>query len=63
LPIRRREAAGSLSFAAWNGYRQAVHELVYPDILPAEVGHARTRAERQGRITPPNGWAAACDHG
>ncbi|HEV3081607.1 MAG TPA: type II toxin-antitoxin system VapC family toxin [Gemmataceae bacterium] len=39
-------------------YRKAVHELISPDVLPAEIGHALTRAERQGRIAPPNGWAA-----
>ena len=33
-----------------NDYRNAVHELLAPDIFPAEVAHALTRAERQGRI-------------
>jgi predicted nucleic acid-binding protein len=32
-------------------FRSAVHELIAPDIFPVEVGHALTRAERQGRIT------------
>lgn len=36
-------------------YNNAVHELLAPDILPAEVTHALTRAERQGRITPAVG--------
>ncbi len=27
------------------------HELFSPDFFPGEVGHALTRAERQGRIT------------
>src|SRR5437867_2316820 len=31
-------------------FRNAVHELLSPDVLPIEVGHALTRAERQGRI-------------
>jgi predicted nucleic acid-binding protein len=30
--------------------RQAVHELVAPDLFPQELAHALTRAERQGRI-------------
>jgi predicted nucleic acid-binding protein len=29
----------------------SVHELLSPDVFPGEVGHALTRAERQGRIT------------
>jgi predicted nucleic acid-binding protein len=33
------------------GYQAAVHDLLAPDIFPGEVGHALTRAERQGRIT------------
>src|SRR5690242_12264284 len=36
-----------------DAYRNAVHELIAPDIFPVELGHALTRAERQGRITPP----------
>ena len=39
-------------------FRNAIHELIAPDVLPIEVGHALTRAKRQGRITPPHGWAA-----
>jgi predicted nucleic acid-binding protein len=30
----------------------AVHDLIAPDVFPVEVGHALTRAERQGRVTP-----------
>ncbi len=33
-----------------DAYRQNVYELVSPDVLPIEVGHALTRAERQLRI-------------
>ncbi len=36
-------------------YRQAVHELLAPDVFPVEVAHALTRAERQGRITLAEG--------
>ena len=36
--------------------RMAIHELLAPDIFPVEVGHALTRAERQGRVVPPDGW-------
>ena len=41
-------------------FRNKVHELMSPDIFPVEVIHALTRAERQKRITPPQGgklWA------
>jgi predicted nucleic acid-binding protein len=38
-------------------YRKGVHELISPDIFPIEIGHALTRAERQGRVTTANGWA------
>ena len=30
--------------------RNAIHEILAPDIFPAELAHALTRAERQGRI-------------
>jgi len=32
-------------------FQAGVHELLSPDVFPSEVGHALTRAERQGRIT------------
>lgn len=38
--------------------RNAVHELLVPDVFPVEVAHALTRAERQQRIVAPAGWAA-----
>lgn len=34
-------------------FRQQVNELLAPDILPVEVAHALTRAERKGLIQPP----------
>jgi predicted nucleic acid-binding protein len=36
-------------------YKNAIHELLSPDVYPVEVIHALTRAERQGRITPAQG--------
>jgi len=32
-------------------FQATVHVLLSPDVFPGEVGHALTRAERQGRIT------------
>jgi predicted nucleic acid-binding protein len=37
-------------------FRSGVHKLFAPDILPIEVGHALTRAERNGRISPTIGY-------
>jgi predicted nucleic acid-binding protein len=37
-------------------YKRGVHDLLAPDFFPVEVGHALTRAERQKRIQPPDGW-------
>jgi len=31
---------------------QGLHTLIAPDIFPAEIAHALTKAERQGRINP-----------
>ena len=36
-------------------FDNGIHDLIAPDILPVEVVHALTRAERQGRITPADG--------
>ena len=37
--------------------RGKVHEVIAPDIFPIEVGHALTRAERQGRVSLTDGFA------
>lgn len=36
--------------------RRNRHELLAPDIFPIEVAHAMTRAERQLRVSPADGW-------
>jgi predicted nucleic acid-binding protein len=38
-----------------DGFQNAIHDLIAPDILPVETTHALTRAERQGRITTARG--------
>lgn len=41
-------------------YRNAIHELLSPDVFPVEVMHALTKAERQKRISANQGgilWA------
>ena len=35
--------------------RNGIHEFIAPDVLPVEVGHALTRAERQHRINQSEG--------
>ena len=37
-------------------FRSGIHELLAPDVLPIEVGHALTRAERQGRVSVADGF-------
>ena len=36
--------------------RRGLHVLLAPDVFPIEVAHAMTRAERQGRVSPADGW-------
>jgi len=38
-----------------NAYRQKTHELLAPDVFPAEVAHALARAERRKILQPPEG--------
>jgi predicted nucleic acid-binding protein len=44
-----------------DAFRKGVHELLAPDVFPVEVAHALTRAERQGRITPPQSGILLAD--
>jgi predicted nucleic acid-binding protein len=37
--------------------RARVHEIIAPDVFPIELGHALTRAERQGRLSQADGYA------
>jgi predicted nucleic acid-binding protein len=42
-------------------YRGGQHELLAPDVFPAEVGHGLARAERRGLVPPPGGLALLAD--
>jgi len=42
-------------------YRNAIHELHSPDVFSIEIGHALTRAERQGRIAAPQAGLLLAD--
>jgi predicted nucleic acid-binding protein len=42
-------------------FRRGMHELLAPDVLPIEVGHAFTRAERQNRISQSQSLALWAD--
>ncbi|MDB5335523.1 MAG: putative nucleic acid-binding protein contains domain [Planctomycetaceae bacterium] len=50
------ESNSSLAIKLMDDYRRGIHELIAPDIFSAEIGHALTRAERQRRISAPDGW-------
>jgi predicted nucleic acid-binding protein len=36
--------------------RRGLHEFIAPDFFPVEIGHSLTRAEKQGRVSPADGW-------
>jgi predicted nucleic acid-binding protein len=38
-------------------FHAGLHELLAPDVLPIEVGHALTKAETRQVIATPHGWA------
>lgn len=50
------ESDSILAIKLIDEFTQGLHELLAPDIFPAEIAHALTRAERQRRIAPPEGW-------
>lgn len=37
------------------GFRNAVHELLAPDVFSVEIAHSLTKAERQGRLVDAAG--------
>ncbi len=41
--------------------RNAVHELLAPDVFPIEIAHALARAERRKIISPPEGAQKLAD--
>ena len=54
------EPDSAKALALRNELRSNVHIFLAPDIFPVEVGHAFTRAERQGRLSQSesaNFWA------
>lgn len=42
-------------------FQQGTHELLAPDVFPAEVGYALARAERRGLIQIPQGTVYLAD--
>jgi len=42
-------------------FRRGVHEFLAPDVFPAEVGHALTRAERKRIIPEGQAWMLFAD--
>jgi predicted nucleic acid-binding protein len=57
----RTEALSDKAQLLRDDFKNNVHELLSPDIFPAEVIHALTRAERQNRISPPEGGKLFAD--
>lgn len=51
------EPDSALAIRLRDQFHNGIHELLAPDVFPVEIGHALTRAERQKRINPPDGWA------
>lgn len=51
------EALSDKALRLREDFQKALHELLAPDVFPIEIGHALTRAERQRRVSPANGWA------
>ncbi len=59
-----READTDKALRLRDDFRTGVHDLVAPDVYPAEMTHALTRAERQGRIEVRESlrliWSTCC---
>ncbi|MBS0260459.1 MAG: type II toxin-antitoxin system VapC family toxin [Planctomycetes bacterium] len=50
-----KEKDSALAVALQEEFRNQVRQLIAPDILPAEMGHALMRAERKGLIQKGQG--------
>lgn len=55
------EADTPQAIAIRDDFRRGVHELIAPDVLPVEVAHALTRAERRGVIPNSDSKAKLAD--
>ena len=55
------EVDSDKSLRLLDAYQNDGYELLAPDILPVEITHGLTRAERQGRITPAEGQSLFLD--
>ncbi len=49
------EPDSSKAAALRDDFRNAIHELIAPDIFPTEAAHGLARAERRRIILPPQG--------
>ena len=50
------EPQSAIAIRLRNSYHLALDELLAPDVFSVEVLHALTRAERQKRLQPGDGW-------
>lgn len=55
------EPDSAIALSVRDDFRNQVHELLAPDILPVEVAHALTRAERRGLIKSPEATRLLAD--
>lgn len=55
------EVHSDKALALRDAFRNGVHELLAPDVFPAEVTHALTRGQRQSRVTVPRGGQLFAD--
>jgi predicted nucleic acid-binding protein len=51
-----KEADSNMAIRLRDESRRGLHELIAPDVFMAELAHAMTRAERQGRVSKAHGW-------
>jgi predicted nucleic acid-binding protein len=51
------EADSPIALRLRSAYQRQIHELIAPDVFPAECGHGLSRAERRRAITVGTGTA------
>jgi predicted nucleic acid-binding protein len=55
------EPDSAIALRLRDDFRNGVHELLAPDVFPAEVGHALAKAERRGIIPAASGAPRLAD--
>ena len=55
------ETDSNKAAALKDDFAKQLHEFVAPDVLPVEIAHAISRAQRKGILKPPEGTQAFTD--